>query len=360
MDDEQGEQAYDGGEFYLYALIDPRVYRQTRSQLLSIFYVGKGTKSRAEAHRKDELRDLKKARDVLQRAGSKTARIDQILGTGDEVDAIHLSGGYRNEQDAYRAEALAMELIERLLRGYKLDGLTNTAPGHGQSSGMTSTITGAALESEAALRQLGVHDVDAEPEFAWRTVRQALQASTSRRRDWGSVITSPTILVKGSTASMDGGSHDPTAGGAPAWLTALGDRRVQILDADYAPGTEFERPGWDPDDPWDDLSAQLRGRRYWPIAQDRVRAWLEDPASCPSHLLLAIPGNGGTTVRYAWHVDAAGRWEYYPEIKRWGVPLGKRDFDHPALGVCLVEEKNGREQQVLQGYAAGIRVLDPT
>lgn len=352
MNEVQDGHAYDGGAYYLYALIDPHAYRRTQSQLLSIFYVGKGTKGRAEAHEKDARRDLEEGREALQRAGSKTSRIDRILGTGDVIDAIHLSGGYESQADAYRAESLAMELIERLLRAHGLEGLSNAAPGHGQSAGMESSVVGSALEDATTLPRPEAGRIDSEPEFTWRTVRQALQASTSRREDWTSIISSPTILVKGSAASMEGGSHDPLP-------EAEHDDRIQHLSADFSPGSEFERPGWDPDNPWGDVSAQQRARRYWPIAQHRVQRWIADPGSCPSHLLLAIPGNGGTTVRYAWHVDVNGRWEYYPEIRRWGVPLGQRDFDHRALGICPVEDKNGREQQVLQGYAAGIRVLDP-
>jgi hypothetical protein len=42
----------------------------------------------------------------------------------------------------------------------------------------------------------------------------------------------------------------------------------------------------------------------------------------------------------------------------WGVPLGRRDHDHPLLGKVLVEQRNGREVQVLQNYAGVRRTLD--
>jgi hypothetical protein len=66
--------------------------------------------------------------------------------------------------------------------------------------------------------------------------------------------------------------------------------------------------------------------------------------------------------RYAWEVDPDGEWQYHVtgggEWYGWGVPLGRRDHDHPLLGKVLVEQRNGKEVQVLQNYADGWRTLD--
>lgn len=134
--------------------------------------------------------------------------------------------------------------------------------------------------------------------------------------------------------------------------------QVKILDTDMVPGSEFNRAGYDPDDPWSDSVARQRAYRYWPMDARRIAEWLSSPADAPQHLLLAIPGAGGrTTVRYAWELDLTGTFEYFPQTGRWGFPLGKRLQAHPALGKCLREDRGAKTVQVLQGYAAGIRVL---
>lgn len=122
-------------------------------------------------------------------------------------------------------------------------------------------------------------------------------------------------------------------------------------------GPEFERRGWDPNDPWDDGEARERARRYWPLGDKNVLGWFESPKSIPSVLLLGIPDKGKTVVRYAWEIDPEGRWEYYPEITRWGVPLGRRIHEHRVLGRALCETRNGKRVQVLLGHLSGCRTL---
>jgi hypothetical protein len=63
-------------------------------------------------------------------------------------------------------------------------------------------------------------------------------------------------------------------------------------------------------------------------------------------------------VLYAWQIESGGTWDFHTDSGRWGMPLGERNLDHPRLGAALYETRNGRRQQVLAGYAAGIRVLD--
>lgn len=359
---EQPEVTIDGPNYYVYALIDPLTYRQTGSQVQSILYVGKGTKNRALQHEKDELKALEKAANSIPMAGSKAERIRTILSSGERVLSIMLATGFNTENDAYRAESMAMELVDRLLRAYGREALGNLTPGHMQRQGME---TGIAPEHGAASGQVFSDPARPAPSpgkesgdpFAFTPVAQALLASTAVRVDWREALASKVILVKGTAEEMVGGSHasidDQGTLGSPY--------NVVWKDSNFLRGHEFTRPGFDPDDPWDDQLARERGARYWPLGKRTVTGWLDEPSTMPEHLLLAIPGNGGTTVRYAWRIDTEQPFEYYPEMDRWGVPLGDRDLAHPALGKTLTEARPGRERpvQVLANYVSGCRVLDP-
>lgn len=353
--------AYDGGRWYVYALIDPITYRRTGSQLLSVMYVGKGTKDRADQHVRDERRALEDAAASLPMAGSKSERIRRALGAGEDIPAVTLASGFVDETDAYRAETLANELISRLLAAHGLEPLGNTTPGHGQSAGMSIQGQAQALGGREAPALAPVVVVD-EPRFTLRPVRRALQASTSQRVDWRSsgVISRQTILVKGTVDAIPGGSHGQLeARRLPAMLADVA-MQVTVRDLAILPGSEFERRGYDPDDPWSDHEARERATRYWPFAQATVREWLLDLHGGPVDLLLAVPGAGGTTVRYAWSIDRTATFDYFAESGRWGIPLGQPLLDHPARGLCLVEDRGGRTGvQVLLNHVAGCRLLDP-
>ena len=347
------ETSVDGPKWYVYALVDPLVLKQTGSQLLSVFYVGKGSKDRAEFHEKDELKALL-TNEKIQMEGSKNERIDNILGSGERINSIVLANGFVDENDTHAAEALAMELIGRLLSAHEMQPLTNIAPGHGQSKGMEVSGDGTPINEPllfgSATAEVGsVH----EPEFEWRSVQESLRLSTSRPIEMSEVIEEKTILVKGTRDSLESGSHKPD--------TSLpGSHQIKPMLWEFIPGTEFTRRAYDPVYPWNDHEARERARRYWPINEQTVLAWIDDPSTCPTTLLLAIPGSGGTTVRYAWKIDPAGQWERFREgYPRWGVPLGESDLEHPARGACLVEDRKGKTTQVLANYSSGIRVLDP-
>ena len=58
--------------FYVYGLIDPAIRRQTKDDLLSVFYVGKGKNERWRDHEQDERRDLRRELHLLTR-GSKAS-----------------------------------------------------------------------------------------------------------------------------------------------------------------------------------------------------------------------------------------------------------------------------------------------
>jgi hypothetical protein len=256
-----------------------------------------------------------------------------ILDRGQQVPAVRLSAGYLNEADAYRAEALAIDTVNAVLVAAGRPTLTNATPGH-----------------HAGFVWLGEH-------FAFtETVEQDVDPAAAAEQGQG--VTE--IFVKGTSDSiMRPGQRLATASVLPDEVTDLAERVVAIDSLGEDHPETIESRGWDPFDPWTDLEARERARRYWPIAAHRVRSWLADPETSPRCLLLGIPEpDGRTVVRYAWQIDPQGSWEFYIDSRRWGIPLGKRVRDHPRLGSALYETKNGRRQQVLTGYASGIRVLD--
>ena len=99
--------------FYVYGLIDPAVRRQTKDDLLSVFYVGKGKNERWHDHERDELLELRRELHLVTR-GSKAERIRKILDRGEEICAIRLSSGYRDSKDAEFAEIGRASCRERV------------------------------------------------------------------------------------------------------------------------------------------------------------------------------------------------------------------------------------------------------
>lgn len=327
-----GSHERDG--YYIYGLVDPQYLSETGGhRLLSIFYVGKGKKSRWMDHERDMLVALREEI-RLERRGGKDERIRMILDKGHKVPAVRLSAGYVNENDAYYAESLAIDTIGAALAAAGRPPLCNATPGH-----------------HAGFVWLREHFVFTE------VVEQNLEDSAST--DWSGTPTTE-ILVKGTSADLvRPGQRLAPHDTLPDDVAVLRDRvlAIALLDDDH-PDAATQR-GWDPLDPWTDLEARERARRYWPIAARKVASWVQEPSTMPARLLLGIPEPGGrTVVRYAWDIDASGTWEYYPQIRRWGVPLDARVHEHPRLGATLYETRQGRRVQVLLGYAAGIRVID--
>lgn len=161
-----------------------------------------------------------------------------------------------------------------------------------------------------------------------------------------------TLLVKGSLDVITEHATRPIA--VPSGLPPTLEDRVDFVELLDTSG--MERRGWDESDPWDDAEARQRARHYWRIGRDRVVTWLTSGA--PRDLLLAVRGpDGRTVVRYAWEIDPTGRWEAGAQCEWFGIPLGKALDDHPALHTVLLEDRDGRQVQVLKNYVAGWREL---
>lgn len=322
--------------YYIYGLVDPRALRETGGDpLLSVFYVGKGKNDRWAMHERDVLNTLTREELLLERRSSKAERIRMILDRGEQVPAIRLSAGYLDDKDAYYAEALAIDTVGAVLAQAGRPPLTNATPGH-----------------HAGFVWLRDHFVFTE------TVEEELRGEPPTS---GLPTAAPTeILVKGTVEELIvPGQRVTDPARLPHDVAAFGARVIALHMLDDAHPETTTRRGWDPLDPWTDLEARDRARRYWPIAPHRVATWLRNPDTMPRSLLLAIPEPGGqTVVRYAWSIDPLGTWEYYPDAGRWGLPLGDRLYEHLRLGRALYDNRDGRRVQVLHGYASGIRVID--
>jgi hypothetical protein len=163
------------------------------------------------------------------------------------------------------------------------------------------------------------------------------------------------LMVKGSVLSFPVFA-ERTLGAPDWWPRPLASRLRAVRTEDPLPG--LIRRGWDPQDPWSDLEARERARRYWRIARWRVQEWLEHPDTMSRQLVMGVPSNGRTVIRYAWDIDPDGVWETGQDEAWFGVPLGRRVYDHPALGkAILVEDDHGQRRAALQGFAAGWRVI---
>ncbi|UAK31928.1 GIY-YIG nuclease family protein [Nocardia asteroides] len=326
------------GPYFIYALLDPKVYRETKDDLRSIFYVGKGRTTRPHQHAKDVRSALLEEERLHERLDSKAHRIHQILDRGEQVQILYLAEGIHNEDDAFNAEQLAMTLVDGLLRRTDKSVLTNAIPGHHQG-----------------VRRVGESDLGGISEWEARLRKDEVDIGTRQLDIEGAGPTS-VILVKGTREDLTAHAHRLLRKvTVPHQLEGLA-ARVNILEMTDEPLTV--RQGWDPDDPWDDIDARERARRYWNFSVDRVVGWLRDSESLPTHLLLGIPTQTGeTVVRYAWRIDPDGKWEFFPGAHQWGVPLGDRDPAHPFLNHSLYETRNGKRTQVLLQRSAGWRHL---
>ncbi|MBB2957537.1 GIY-YIG nuclease family protein [Pseudoclavibacter helvolus] len=331
--------------FYVYGLIDPKVARETADELFAVFYVGKGKGRRWKQH----SRDVQEALIISERLGSKQATIRRILERGESIPALIFAEGIETEKDAYNVEQLAMTLVEALLRTQGRS-LSNATPGHGQQ---VTRIPGTLIQEV----QQGEDDRGQEPISA-SFPHIPVEISPRRRNVSVQPFSHPVLLVKGTReplALFENRLADASL--LSAGFGALADR-IKVLESVEV---ERERRGWDPDEPWEGAEASVRARRYWPIAGWRVVSWMQGAGDRPRDLLLGIPTpSGQTVVRYAWRIDYDGQWEFYPEGKRWGIPLGEQLLKHELLNTVLVENRDDdsdAETQVLLNHAAGWRHL---
>ena len=197
--------------YYIYGLIDPAAKRRTKDDLLSIFYVGKGITRRMFDHEREVLANLRAEVDLVPR-GSKAERIRDILERGETIPAVRLSAGYTDEKDALRAEALAIALVNSVLKQAGQPELTNSNRGY--HAGF--------LPMREYIKFILVEDFLIPPD-----------------------ATEQVLLVKGDTRELPAGGHQLLQHGLRDDLTPWRGR-IKILGYG-AQKDEFSRPGWDPE-----------------------------------------------------------------------------------------------------------------
>lgn len=106
------------GDFYVYALIDPRNGQ--------VFYIGKGTGNRVFSHEAESNNSPTSIKAKLQ-------RIREIEGCGQEVKRLIVNWGL-TENEAFAAEATLINLMRHL----SPDTLTNIVAGHHIHEGLTA------------------------------------------------------------------------------------------------------------------------------------------------------------------------------------------------------------------------------
>lgn len=320
--------------YYVYGIIDKtelpmKLNRDLTlaDQLSAVIYVGKGTGSRSEAHAAEAKRIIEDEREKQTSGagasyGRKLDRLIEMFRSGNPPQSVKLSAGFENEADAFAVEAFAIESINALRLAHGRAPLTNKVKGHGVA-------------------------VEPLPQYISRLNTE--RVGVLDRHGEGSLA----ILVKGSTESMGDRSHvhDPQ-GDLPDSLRGAEGRVASMTEMGELP----RRRGWDLHLPWDDDEARARGRRYWPLAADLVRQWIDDPEAAPQYLMLAVEQERQTTVRYVWAIDPGGVWEYYGRDGRghlWGIPLGEALDDHEMLNTVPTIS----DHQAMRGNAAGVKLV---
>lgn len=301
------------------------------NSLESVFYVGKGSKSRWKEHFLETRSKMKR-----EGAGEELAYTPKQL----VIRALYLSS--RNleldiEQQAYfiarnlePQQAFMIEsVLIKMLRELGL-GLTNEYPGHHQSGFLVP-----------------VGEVRRFLEIEYRKVEVVSSEDLENYLPgWAKQDRSLVILVKGSTEDKD------------LLEDRVSDERGRFEGAVFADavGTGEQRRGWNPKRPWSDEEARERARHYWPVAPPVAETLYEIAQDGRVRLALGIfnEQEGVTVIRYSWAIEPDGQWlDYAPRI---GIPLGNAfdEGEDPWLGSCLINKQNGRQPL----NASGICYID--
>lgn len=116
MNNEPENEIY---EHYVYVLMDPTADDE-------VFYVGKGSGRRLDAHEK-EAESWEPKEDEEESGNAKIDRINQITAAGAEVKKLMI-GRFRTAEEAFAVEATLMHWV------YGRENLTNSAAGHGHQN----------------------------------------------------------------------------------------------------------------------------------------------------------------------------------------------------------------------------------
>lgn len=314
---------------YVYALVDRAKFTRNHDLIKHALYIGKGTGSRMSEHMREVLRSLNcEIANDIEVKKRKVEELKELVINGRKIQAIRISAGYLSDEDAFRAEALAITLINssRAAAGTKL--LLNAVNGH--HAQRVSDMQEHFLYTQADDELL-----PAKPDEYAILVKTTDKESVDS--NWNRLKT-PFIHKR---------------------------KEVEKITVCSYKGEKRSRRAWDPLNPWSAEEAHARAHHYWPFKSSRVISWLSGDANRPTWLFAGVPDGKDTVVRYAWKIDWSKNWEFYPFEKggvsgKWGVPVTdpKELFPHHLLGKRLVmKSKAGKTAQVLAGYSMGVRVI---
>lgn len=221
---------------------------------------------------------------------------------------------------AAKVEAFAIEAINALRLAHGREPLTNAVKGHG---------------------------VAIEPLAQYESRMHTERVEVSDRNGKGQLA----ILV--SADLDDSGNAEYQVGDAADLPTELHNLAGRVNWMEWAADLPARR-AWDVHMPWNNEEACERARRFWKLGANNVRAWIERPATAPTHLLLGVKESqrSPTTIRYAWHIDPNGTWECYAGSTV-GVPLGDADHEHSLLNTIPVIDDQG----AMRGNAGGHKLI---
>jgi hypothetical protein len=313
---------------YVYVLVDRKSFTKSKDIVKHALYVGKGTGSRMSQHMNEVMKRLRG--EAGSGDGANKKKIEELMKlakAGREVQAIRISAGYLSDKDAFRAEALAITLINSARASSGASLLLNAVNGHHAQ-----------------------HICDMQEHFLYTQADDELLPKKPSEH---------AILVKTTDKEMSESQWRPLQRS----FTHKGVVFPKITVCSQV-RERARRRAWDPLDPWSPEEAHARAYHYWPFKTERIVSWLEDSVGRPKWLLAGVPDGNDTVVRYAWHIDWDKNWEFYPKEKgsltgRWGVPISDANaiVQHPLLGKRLVENRDSKRVQVLKDHTSGVRVI---
>ncbi len=313
---------------YVYALVDGERFKRYPDIVREALYIGKGTGSRMSEHMSEVLTHLDS--DQGSEGAPPSRKIKALMDavkSGRKIKAIRISAGYLTDEDAFRAEALAITMINAYRSSSKKELLLNAVNGH----------------HAQRIADMKEHFLYAQSEDEFLPTKPDEYAILVKTSDHESSDQHWAPLKKSFTHKKE----------LIPMVTAMSPRRGKKA-----------RRAWDPLDPWSPEEAHDRAQRYWPFKTSTVVEWLAGEKNRPTWLFAGVPDGGDTVVRYAWRIDWGKNWQFFlmnseTGTGKWGIPVERPEelTLHPLLGRRLMEERTGKETQALAGYAHGVRVI---
>lgn len=314
---------FEKNSIYIYALIEKEKYFHNQDIVRDALYIGKGTSSRMSAHLNEVERCMKDKSKIADSSNpEKIQKIIEITKKGRVIIPIRISDDYLEDEDAFLAESMAISCINTSRESMGIPLLLNAVNGHHQKRI-------ADMEEHFLYTQCEDVELPEVPEEYAILVKTTDQVINDVR--WKK--------LKEPFISKDG-------------------KKIPKITI-YSPiSDKIDRRAWNPLDPWTPEEAHSRAYHYWYFKPERVIDWLNNSKDRPKYLFAGVPDGKDTVVRYVWEIDWNKNWERY-DSGQWGIPVTDPSelIQHELLGKRLMLKKDGKLQQVLLGYAKGVRVI---